>query len=447
MTAASNTSALKMELETLKNDMRRDSTCIKGDMMRLAKIFKNINEIYIPQADIFYRYADSVLGDEMKQLLNSIYNNQKARKLKEERDRLLNEYKETERCINDAQDNIAYYKGHIEECNQLLSGLEPQYNSARNNKPSRPFFLINWITFGSAGRNYNRKIYEWVQTCGPVVEKYEGLQVDVKLDLEDKTTQEKLLTEYTSRYKELKSQIERLSQDMMMAVKVDDVIKQGMIAHLEDIVKLLRIAKNIMESKLDARDLHTIQITDSTNIALPDDIKSNLKNFTDTIKELTIDAAECKKSNLTSKRLADLTEDEKKKMSEKEIEVYHNYQEQTDMAITDAMSIVNVSAEVVARTADAFNQWLQLEAMKGKSRQAAQNYDRQLEELKKRFKCEMDVINDKSALLRGVMAQINTAATPEQRKRGLMLLADIDGNSMSEADWDAFLSGNKTMTI
>lgn len=447
MSASADTSALKMELETLKSDMKRDATNIKGDMMRLAKIFKKVNELYIPQADIFYRYAADVLDGELKALLDSIYSNPEARKLKEERDKLLKEYKETERCIGDAQGNIAYYTGHIVECNQLLDSLRPQYESARGSKPSRPFFLVNWLTFGKAGSTYNRNMYNWMQACGPVVERYEGLQVDVKLDCEDKEAQEKLLAEYTSQYKGLKPRLDRLSREMMAAVKVDNATKRKMAAHLEDMVKLLRIAKSIMESKLDARDLRAVTIAESTTIALPDEVKRNLDNFTDTLKGLTADAAGYMDSNLTAMRRPALTENDMQNMSEQEIEIYRNQQAQMDMAVADASYMVNVSAEAVARTADAFNQWLQLEAIRGRNRQTARNYDRQLEELKVRFKREMDGISDKAALLRGVMAQINTATTPEQRKRGLMLLADIDSKTMSEAEWDAFLSGDKTITI
>lgn len=447
MSASSSTDGLKMELEALKADMKRDSTNIKGDMMRLAKIYKNVNDIYIPQANVFYRYAGDVLNGELEALIESLYNNENVRKLKDERDRLLEEYKKIEQSINDAQNNIAYYAGHINECEQLLDGLSLQYESARDSKPLRPFFLVNWLTFGSAGRSYNRKAYVWIQTCGPVVERYEDLQVDVKLDIEDKKIQEKLLDEYISRYKVLKSKLEHLSREMMSAVKVDNDTKCNMVVHLEDMVNLLRVAKSIMENKIEARDLKTVKIDECAPIALPDNIKRNLDNFTNTFKGVAADMAGFAHDDISATILPELTESDMQKMTPEEIEKYRMNQEQHAALVADTAAMVNISAAAITRTADAFNQWLQLEAVKANGRQAAQQYDRQLEKLKARFKREMDAVSDKAVLLRGVMAQINTAVTPEERKRGLMLLADIDSKDMSDADWDAFLSGNKTITI
>ena len=45
-----------------------------------------------------------------------------------------------------------------------------------------------------------------------------------------------------------------------------------------------------------------------------------------------------------------------------------------------------------------------------------------------------------------IMARINTMATDEDRKCGLMQLASI-GNGWSDEDWDEFLSGKKDLAI
>lgn len=45
---------------------------------------------------------------------------------------------------------------------------------AKAKKPSKPFFLVNWITFGMANKNYYRDFAEWNAVCFPLVREYES---------------------------------------------------------------------------------------------------------------------------------------------------------------------------------------------------------------------------------------------------------------------------------
>ena len=71
----------------------------------------------------------------------------------------------------------------------------------------------------------------------------------------------------------------------------------------------------------------------------------------------------------------------------------------------------------------------------------------QLSDLQKQFKESMSDIEDKSALLREVIARINTTSTPQQLKEGLMALTGTSADSWSDNDWDSFVNGNKSLTI
>ena len=74
-------------------------------------------------------------------------------------------------------------------------------------------------------------------------------------------------------------------------------------------------------------------------------------------------------------------------------------------------------------------------------------YAQQLSELQRQFKESMSDVEDKSALLRKVIARINTASTPQQLKEGLMALTGTSANNWSDKDWDSFINGNKSLTI
>lgn len=421
--AYSRTTELQADLVTLKNDFRHDTTLINGDLMRLSKIVKLLNDLYIPKASIFYRNAESVFSKELNDLMDAIYQNDEVRSLKDQRDVILSGYKELERSICDEQAQIAYYSGHIEECEQLLEELKKPYEDAKNAKPVPPSFFRNMLTFGRAGRSYNRDAYEWTQVCLPVVKRYESLQVDVKLDRDEKETQERMLDEHTRKYNEMKVQMKALSQKMLSVMKVDDGVKQKMLVHLKDMVALLHLAKDILESRLDDRDVKIVNVKDFGSLQLPEAVETNLNTFTQTIKGNV---------NVIADNMSEILN-------------VHEAGGIENGAMPE--SIAESSQELVERAAEAFNQWMKLEALKVQDSRSRQHYNKELEELKSRFKDEILAVDDRAALLRQVMSRINTATSLEDCKRGLSYLADIGADDMTEEEWNDFLSGNKTLII
>ena len=96
---------------------------------------------------------------------------------------------------------------------------------------------------------------------------------------------------------------------------------------------------------------------------------------------------------------------------------------------------------------DLLAQTMKLQALKVEEHKSEKFYAQQLSDLQKQFKESMSDVEDKSALLRKVMARINTASTPQQLKEGLMALTGTSANNWSDNDWDSFINGNKSLTI
>ena len=99
------------------------------------------------------------------------------------------------------------------------------------------------------------------------------------------------------------------------------------------------------------------------------------------------------------------------------------------------------------QTMDLLAQTMKLQALKVEEHKSEEFYAQQLSDLQKQFKESMSDVEDKSALLRKVMARINTASTPQQLKEGLMALTGTSANNWSDKDWDSFINGNKSLTI
>lgn len=109
-------------------------------MGRLFVIYKSLNDVFIPEAEAFCKFAELVLSEEWRQLTDLLYNDDKTRSLKQKRDDILAELNKIEQEMNDEELNIGYYSMHITECKQLLDSLQTQYKDAKQTKPSKPSF-------------------------------------------------------------------------------------------------------------------------------------------------------------------------------------------------------------------------------------------------------------------------------------------------------------------
>lgn len=447
MDSSARTNELKSDFMRLKNDMRRDATQIKADLMRLAQIYSTLNMMLIPQAEVFMRHSGKVLTNEVDGLLSSIYSNKEAAKLKEKRDALLEEMKMAERYMNDEKANIVFYEGNIEENKALLENLKGQYEDAVNSKPSRPFFLVNWLTFGSAERKYNRNFFNWNQTCGPLVKSYEESMVDLDLDKKELAIQKKSFEEHLKSYNKCKNELNGIARKMMDSISVNDEQKKQMLSHLKDIVALLHVAKSISESSLDSKLVSTVKIKDFGTLEIPSEVNDGINALTNIIG-VSMPEIGNSVGKKVHKAIRNREEDKivdkvvSGNMSkDKAIQAFGRVDEE----IPQVDEIAN--ALPYQQAMDLLAQTMKLQALKVEEHKSEKFYAQQLSVLQRQFKESMSDVEDKSALLREVMARINTASTPQQLKEGLMALTGTSADNWSDNDWDSFINGNKSLTI
>ena len=187
-----------------------------------------------------------------------------------------------------------------------------------------------------------------------------------------------------------------------------------LLAHLKDIVALLRVAKDILESGLEDEDVETVKIEDRGGLALPEKLNRNLELFTKIATDQIREAGDGIAGELTG--------------------------------MADEQKIASTTNEATEKLAGLFNSWMELQTLQTAEHANKKAYERDLDNLKAQFRKEWDAIDKKAEALGDIMARINTAATDEERKRGLMQLADI-GDDWSDDDWDKFLSGKKDLVI
>ncbi len=389
----------RQELETFKQLVRKDAAQIQGDYARLAAIYKLLNEVYIPQATIFQKNSAQVLSNELNGLFDTLYQNPDVKALAEQRSVLLSDIKALDYQLTDSQLSIAYYTDSITRGETMLASKEDEYRSALSRKPSKPFILFNIFTLGQLNKSYNRDFYEWNHTCAPVVRAHEKYQVDLKLDREELQQQQQLLQTNSQRQRELKRTLAQLREEMMKQVTASDTIKLQMSDHLAPIIKLLRLAKSILESKLDERHVEVVQIKEATSPTtdLP------VERFTQELK-----------AQITS--------------------------------VQPTTQILLGQQQLLQKGVDVLAAWQQLHAQEAQGKQADAHYKQELQRLQKAFFQEMRGIDKHSDVLLAILKQSNTAQTPAERKAALLALSGEE-LSLTDEDVSEILRGTKKIIL
>lgn len=426
------TTEMQQELLMLKNSVKRDVTLIKGDLGRLTVIYKTLNDLYIPQSEVFCRFSRQVLSAEWQKLEETLYADPAVNALKQQRDQLLDETRELEKEMADTEINIGYYTTHIEECRQLLESLRDRYEQAKNSKPDRPSALTNLFTFGSANTKYNRNIYEWNQACKPVVSRFEDLQVDVKLDNNELKQLQSDQVKNKQRYQSLRQELSRLNCQLVERIHANPDVRKAMLPHLEAMIKLLHMGREIAESKLDRRLAKTVTITQE-DTELPAEVKRNLSALASAVRE---------EAHVDGGTIRQWMDEPTNTLPDS----FNRTSPAERMTEEDVAWLTDAGNAALQSTVGLLEAWTNLQAMRAQSAIAHKAYDEQLAKLQDEFRRNLAGIDDKAAVLHESIRRMNTADNYEQLKDALLSLVGKD-DIFTEENWQQFFEGKKTIEL
>lgn len=421
MAVAEHSNALGSDFLQLKNHVRKDVSQIHADSSRLMQIYKTLNDVYIPKADAFYKFSKEIFNSDIEKILNSIYQSPEAQKLKSERDNILQQIKNAEHVIADANKNIAYYKDYIQESDVMISTSESRYKDAMSQKPQQPSGVGNALTFGSLKKKYDSKLYDWKQEFGTFTDKYEELCADAKLAREDLENQQNKLNEAKKSLSNLSQQLSVISAKIKDQIKDNPDVKRRLIVHLENMVRLLKTAKEIASAKLDENLVSTAKIQNINDLALDDKTSKNLDLFTDTLK---------KNLNVDADSIVKTAAENGETLSQQQ-----------------ASQIALQFNEEIANGVSLINQLGKLNALKQQDQTSQEFYDKQLEMIKQDFQRNIAAIDQKADVVKEILKQLNTSQNPDEIRRALLQLSDNEYQFLSQKDWDDFINGNKTIEI
>lgn len=435
--ASEKNNRLRGDLQVLQTSVKHDATRIKADMGRLLVIYKTLNDVIIPKASVYLRFAAKLMDSDFKAMTDLLYADANVRPLEEERRALLRQIKAVEIEMNDHLQNIDVYKSMVGELTAMLESKRPSYFDAKSRKPSKPFFLMNWLTFGSANRNYYRNYSEWAAVCAPLIREYDNMQVDLKLDNEELLSHQEAAKTMNGEHSRLSARLNEVSREIRSRIVCSDDLKLKALKHLRDVVAMLKLGREIAESKLDEKLLRTVDITDSKETAkLPADIEENLSEFTNLLAD-----------NLhADRRMAARLLDETAQMAgeKKRIKGKANTPAYTE---EDLDMVQGATEEALQRGVALFDSVAKLKLMQLNGKIAAAAYDEQLSHYKKVFGEYLNRIDDKSAYLCMVFKRINLAGNDEERKQAMLMLSDLSGFNLSLQDFTEFINGNKQIEL
>ena len=441
MGASERANRLKSDLSVFQTSVKHDATRIKADMGRLLVICKTLSDVVIPKANVFLRYGEKLLASDLKAMLDALYADETIRPLEEQRKCLLQQMKALDMEMNDHLQNIDVYTSLINDITATLESKQGSYMEAKAKKPSKPFFLVNWITFGMANKNYYRDFAEWNAVCFPLVREYESYQVDLKLDKEELESHREEHIRIKNEYAKLSSELDKVSKEIRSKIVCSDDLKLKMLKHLRDMVAMLKLGREIMESKIDEKLVHAVDIPDYWEAAkLPSDVEQNLSQFTGMLAD-NLHADKNMAKNLLDGVEA-YTKDHKKIEGKTAQQNKPAEYSEEDLAMTTEAMEQSLQKGIVL-----FDSFAKLKAQQLNGKLASVAYDKELKKHADEFKREMAKIDNKSAYLREVFKRINLAGSEEERKQAMELMSDLSGYSLSEQEFTEFINGKKQIEL
>ena len=440
MSSNERTNQLRGDLAVLQNSMKHDSTRIKADMGRLLVIYKTLNDVVIPKANVYLRFAAKLMDSDFKAMTDALYASADVRPLEEQRTDLLRQMKNVNVEINDHLTNIDLYTSLVEDISSTLTAKQPSYEEAKSKKPSKPFFLINWLTFGVANKNYYRNYAEWDAACAPLIREYDNYQVDLKLDKEELASHQEALNVLKNNYDGLAAKLNVISKEIRTKVVCTEDLQQKMLKHLRSLIVMLKLGREIIESKLDEKLIHTVDIPNLNEITkLPADIEQNLTEFTNILSNnLSVD------QNMSKKLLNEIAKNGSNKQIKGKQKKNSDMQEYSE---EDLAMVTDKANETLQQGVALFDSIARLKLQQLHGKIAAAAYDEEFARQSAVFKRFLNQIDNKSAYLRQVFKRINLADNEDERKQAMELLSDFSGYSLSEQDFAEFMKGNKQIEL
>lgn len=430
LSAIAETKDLKRQLEKAKRRALDTAVRIRADEGRLIEVFKVLNDLIIPKAIAFYRHADKVLSREVDSILALVYSSEELRGLYQQREQLLERLVHLNRNIEDADVHRALYERQAQEMADYLEENLTKYQAHVWNLPKRPSMLQRILSLDRASEQYNG-ILGYLDKNGIMdfIKNYICTKVEHQLTQNALDDQNALYNSCCEEINAINVELDQISLQIYQVLGSDKKLRQKFSSHLVPIVGLLRGARTVIELSLEESLTRPkgIKLT-SEMFDVPEDIQKELNNMALLGHQAVNNMAE----NAYSQ------EELEAKLSDKSQLVEERAARRNEIAR---------EAECVHKLVDVTHEFVLLELEKEQTKQATEEYTKEFERLKAQFQQRYAEIDNKADVIRDALKVINTTDNRDGMVKGLLLLADLDVDSLTDEEMEDFLTGKKTIKL
>lgn len=425
------TARLKGQLLDLRSDVVRDASSIQADMARLVEVYRTINDLYLSRADLFYRYGERVFAGEWRALREALYSDPEVKQIVSEREEIHRHMRELEEKMLDARLNITYYKDQVETTKVLLDSLEERYEEALEDKPKEPNWFRRMITFGKARESYGRDLAEWDKYDGEIVRKYEELRVDLRVFGEEIDSLQRIYDESLKEYHQSRMDAGDLTKHIHELQTLSPEMLNRAAEHLTPVLKLLSIAREIIESPLEERLMAPQSLRELEQSPLPAEMTERIDRLRQRLQGVEREAmpvvTETVSRSVAPSRPADTRDEQRARQ---------------------LAQVASARSRVAAqRSAAAVDELLLLRQKEVANKVTEDHYRRELERIRETFQYNMRQIDDKSAFVAEVRRRVHTDLTDERVREDLLLLAGEGRQDLGPDDLRKLLSGETTLDV
>lgn len=449
------TAKLKGQLLDLKNDVTRDVTNIRSDMSRLAELYHTINDLYLPQADLFYQYSDRVFDREWERLVDVLYSTLAVKSLVEERAGLYKRMRELEDTMLDARINITYYNDQTSATEELLDSLKESYDKAMETKPAAPSWLSKAATVGISREAYVRRLADWDKGDGEIVRRFEDLRIDLKLFEDERVALERVLKSSAEEAEGLSRRISDLTAAIHERQTLSPELLADAATYLSSILKLLSIARGIIESKPDDRLVHTQTVDEIESVKLPTVITDGIERLRKEVQS-RVGSAEALAAEEAHSihpgsgiRRRDSTSQSGLMGAVSSRLLDGSQEESTEVEPTSPADLLTErSREAVRLSGEALDELLVLKQKQLESKMTEVAYARELARIQEQFRKNMQEIDDRASFIRELRSRVRADVNPDSLRDDLLLLAGDDApTELTSESISDLLEGKSTIDI
>lgn len=446
------TNLMKAELEELKNSLSHDVKNIQADEMRIFVIAKNLNDLFIPQANAFYLNAQNVMSDDLNAVIDSAYSTEELKTLRKERNELYEQYNEQNNALAETAKELSETNTNITEAENLLEAKKDDWKVALRKRIFLNIWNAGFLTFigfyfvpkfmeadstgwkvfigvigGILILNRILRISKWHKEWGPlwkyckeirkILKANKNYQIICEMDIQEKKEAEK----ETSRLIDEKNTLLRSK------INADDSIKSEVASHLTDLVKVLKVGKSVLEQKLNSEWLKPINFPSIQDISLSENAQKTIASMI-TVRNEAL-------SSMSQKQISfnQTANSPENGLSQRDVQSYNRDTAENMAAITAVTSILTSE--------------LALREKQQKGQLAEEKYDEALKDLQNQFMSQIKTLDNQADVLNEALKKVNLAVNHDDMVQALSELAYNGKENISKKDIEDMLSGKKVLEI